>query len=543
MFLQFLFLRFLSVIFVQTYFVPDEYWQSLEVAHRMVFGYGYLTWEWHECIRSIFFPGLFAVLYKVLAVLRLDYAVLLAILPRIGCAALMALSDVTTVKLADKLYGKSVRRSVCFCLSSCWFLQYCASRTISGVPETAATMLALASYPWNKYHVGSSVSYLWWVGLGCALRPTTAVMFVPLFAVQLVRCQQKLALIFKAVAVTGVVSGIVCIMDSLYYGQATFVPWNFVKFNVLTSLADHYGRHPWHWYLTTGLPSALGPHTVLLLLAVASSSRTRSLQHNLLLASSVFTLAVYSMIGHKEIRLLLPVLPPLLVICGHQLSQMQRSHVSSRYYKFGRWGLLLWLLVPSVVLVLYFGLAHQRGALTIMSELRALLGSATAPLVLFLTPCHATPLYSHLHIHVPVRFLTCEPNLNLAPSYVDESDRFFQHPDTWLAAHLPSRISHSGDEVRNISMEPRYLNSHSQGKDSFCCKKSTLALSYQFQARDILLRYPTHIVIFDSVADALQDFLRCSGYELCAATFHSLFRDKNRGKYIQVYCLKESLGQ
>ncbi|KAA0183897.1 hypothetical protein HAZT_HAZT004101 [Hyalella azteca] len=413
---------------MHTYFVPDEYWQSLEVAHRMVFGYGYLTWEWHECIRSIFFPGLFAVLYKVLAVLRLDYAVLLAILPRIGCAALMALSDVTTVKLADKVTT-----------------------------------------------VGSSVSYLWWVGLGCALRPTTAVMFVPLFAVQLVRCQQKLALIFKAVAVTGVVSGIVCIMDSLYYGQATFVPWNFVKFNVLTSLADHYGRHPWHWYLTTGLPSALGPHTVLLLLAVASSSRTRSLQHNLLLASSVFTLAVYSMIGHKEIRLLLPVLPPLLVICGHQLSQMQRSHVSSRYYKFGRWGLLLWLLVPSVVLVLYFGLAHQRGALTIMSELRALLGSATAPLVLFLTPCHATPLYSHLHIHVPVRFLTCEPNLNLAPSYVDESDRFFQHPDTWLAAHLPSRISHS--------------------------------------------------------------------YELCAATFHSLFRDKNRGKYIQVYCLKESLGQ
>ena len=31
-----------------TYFQPDEYWQSLEVAHRMVYGYGYLTWEWRN---------------------------------------------------------------------------------------------------------------------------------------------------------------------------------------------------------------------------------------------------------------------------------------------------------------------------------------------------------------------------------------------------------------------------------------------------------------------------------------------------------------
>lgn len=31
--------RVSSAVFSQTAFVPDEYWQSLEVAHRMVFGY------------------------------------------------------------------------------------------------------------------------------------------------------------------------------------------------------------------------------------------------------------------------------------------------------------------------------------------------------------------------------------------------------------------------------------------------------------------------------------------------------------------------
>lgn len=30
--------RLASVFIVQTYFVPDEYWQSLEVAHKLTFG-------------------------------------------------------------------------------------------------------------------------------------------------------------------------------------------------------------------------------------------------------------------------------------------------------------------------------------------------------------------------------------------------------------------------------------------------------------------------------------------------------------------------
>lgn len=33
------FLRFILVFFVRTFYVPDEYWQSLEVAHKLVFGY------------------------------------------------------------------------------------------------------------------------------------------------------------------------------------------------------------------------------------------------------------------------------------------------------------------------------------------------------------------------------------------------------------------------------------------------------------------------------------------------------------------------
>lgn len=97
--------RIANALLVQTYFNPDEHWQALEVAHRVVFGYnkfhlvfafqscddceqmcfffykkcfmlvyryGHLTWEWKRGIRSYMHPFLFALLYKVLAFLGLD---------------------------------------------------------------------------------------------------------------------------------------------------------------------------------------------------------------------------------------------------------------------------------------------------------------------------------------------------------------------------------------------------------------------------------------------------------------------------------------
>lgn len=38
LFLTFVALRIASVFLVRTWYVPDEYWQSLEVGHRIAFG-------------------------------------------------------------------------------------------------------------------------------------------------------------------------------------------------------------------------------------------------------------------------------------------------------------------------------------------------------------------------------------------------------------------------------------------------------------------------------------------------------------------------
>jgi GPI mannosyltransferase 3 len=56
-------LRLFNAFTINTFFQPDEYYQSLEPAWKLIFGYGEVTWEWKEAIRGVLFPGLFACMW------------------------------------------------------------------------------------------------------------------------------------------------------------------------------------------------------------------------------------------------------------------------------------------------------------------------------------------------------------------------------------------------------------------------------------------------------------------------------------------------
>ena len=48
---------------------PDEVFQYIEQAHRLVFKYGFIPWEYRDAIRSWLVPGFLAGLLKVFAIL------------------------------------------------------------------------------------------------------------------------------------------------------------------------------------------------------------------------------------------------------------------------------------------------------------------------------------------------------------------------------------------------------------------------------------------------------------------------------------------
>ena len=67
-------IRVFVALNTRTFFQPDEYFQSLEVAHHAVFGYGYLTWEWlsSKPLRSILYPSLNIPVYWIIRFMGLD---------------------------------------------------------------------------------------------------------------------------------------------------------------------------------------------------------------------------------------------------------------------------------------------------------------------------------------------------------------------------------------------------------------------------------------------------------------------------------------
>uniref|UniRef100_A0A6J0T323 Mannosyltransferase n=1 Tax=Pogona vitticeps TaxID=103695 RepID=A0A6J0T323_9SAUR len=470
--------RLLNCFLVQSSFVPDEYWQSLEVAHRMVFGYGHLTWEWAEGLRSYLYPLLFASIYKALQLLQEDCVQLLIWLPRVVQALLAALADVKLYSLVKRMENAETAKWVYFCQLSSWFTWYCCTRTLSNTMETVLSTLALSYYPMEGVKTGSSLGYLTLVALAFIIRPTAAIPWAPLLLWHFWKEPRKQHLVLRRYLLIGLLAlGCSALIDRVFYGKWTVVQLNFAKFNVLQNVATFYGSHPWHWYWTQGWPVVLGPHLPFFVHGCFQASR----RHSLLLAVVFWTVTAYSMLSHKEFRFIYPVLPICMVVCGHSLSQLKRWRRAA----------VSFLLVSNTVLALYTGLVHQRGALDVMGHLRGLCSPPApreGPSVLMLMPCHSTPYYSHIHCQLRLRFLQCPPDLMGEAEYQDEADRFYAGPLRWLAQEFPN---------------------------------ATLL--------------PSHLVFFSVLEQDIAPFLVSKGYERAATFFHTHLPQGRIGSHIYVY--------
>uniref|UniRef100_A0A8D2LS93 Mannosyltransferase n=1 Tax=Varanus komodoensis TaxID=61221 RepID=A0A8D2LS93_VARKO len=471
-------LRLLNCFLVQTSFVPDEYWQSLEVAHpaRTSFcallntgNYGHLTWEWTEGLRSHLYPLLFASLYRVLHLLSKDDVQLLIWLPRILHALLAALVDVKLYSLVKRLDGAETAKWVYFCQMTSWFTWYCCTRTLTNTMETVLTTLALYYYPLEGKKMGSSLPHLALVALALTIRPTAAVPWAPLLLWHFWKAHRNQG--NQLIALGGSL-----LVDRIFFGKWVAVQLNFLKFNALQNVASFYGTHPWHWYVTQGLPVVIGPHLPFFVHGCFRAPK----RHRLFLAVVLWTVAVYSTLSHKEFRFVYPVLPLCMTFCGHSLSQLRRWRKAA----------VSFLVISNSLLALYTGLVHQRGALDVMGYLQGLCSSSVPEetSVLMLMPCHSTPHYSHVHCRLQLRFLQCPPDLMGRTNYLDEADLFYSSPLQWLQ-----------EEFSNTTL------------------------------------LPSHLVLFSTLKQDISSFLSSNGYEKAATFFHTHLPQGRTGSYIFVY--------
>ena len=156
---------------------------------------------------------------------------------------------------------------------------------------------------------------------------------------------------------------------------------------------------------------------------------------------AAFFILCLSLISHKEVRFLFPILPALHVLATRPFSRLVRSRGSLKKLALGL------VVALNLAIALYTTQVHQRGAVDVTRFLRAdhearmARSESVVTTVGFLMPCHSTPWRSHL-VHAGIRAwaLTCEPPVDVPLDarnlYLDEADRFYADPVKWIGEEM-----------------------------------------------------------------------------------------------------------
>ncbi|KAI5899481.1 glycosyltransferase family 22 protein [Schizophyllum commune H4-8] len=463
--------RILVALLTRTSFQPDEYFQALEPAHDLVFGYGHLTWEWltPNPIRSILYPLLNVPVFWILKAAGLDSVNCLLIAgPRLVHGTLAALTDLFSYKLARRELGPSYANVALFLSLTSPFNALALSRSLSNSLETSLSTVAYVYYPWSetnrllKYVFISRLRVvLALAALACLVRPTNAVIWIYLFG-QLFANQPNIRLHLTVNAiVTGIVAlSIQILADSIYYGRLVITPLNFLRANA-SSVSLFYGQNNATFYIFQALPVLCSTALPFALHGIYKSLRNTDSTNSALTQmtrATAWTMAVYSLAGHKEWRFIHPLLPLLHTLAAKSIvdlstSSSPPSKSSKARSRFPVKRAYLALLALGIPASLYVVLIHNSAPISAVAYLHNLPASANATSVVgVLMPCHSLPGQAYLHrsdfADLRVMWsLGCEPPLGLNPeaaeSYMDQTTVFFDNPRQYLVDRFPTGVNAS----------------------------------------------------------------------------------------------------
>lgn len=354
-----------------------------------------------------------------------------------------------------------------------WFNFVYSTRTLSNNVETLLTLLAAFHWPIQTSTKGGSFSSSSFtlatlvIGLGILNRPSAVTHWIlpgVFFICHVPGFLRKLLVMFIVgiVGIGTILFGL--ILDGWFYKKLTLTWWNFLKFNVIERVSDFYGTNPWHYHIFQTLPTICGTILPLILLSLYSNDYPKWII--IFIAGSVF---FNSLLPHKEIRFLIPLVPFLSMMAGHGYcllgsfaggggSERKRRETTRRVLWFKKI-YLFFVLISNTFLGVYLSRVHQSGVIRVMDYLRDEIDNGNGRGIFFALPCHSTPFYGYLHRNVPMKFITCEPPLGLVDTinYKDETELFFVNPSERLELLLKETITSHVVLFEDLLVEPGVL--------------------------------------------------------------------------------------
>jgi hypothetical protein len=299
----------------QGVFWPDEIFQGPEQAHRAVFGFGIVPWEFRLGARSWVFPGLLAVILKLGTLTGLTSGHSLVLLLKTSMALISLVGLYLAMRLAYQLAGPEAALLggvfAAFFPVSILLSSRAYSEMVSAPLVLACVLLSQGTGKRRQLFSGALA------GLAICIRYQNGLIACALLAILASERRFKDAFWFAVGAGSiGMLGGL---LDWLTWG-APFAAFKKYLFFNLKKSGDKFGRYPVLFYFSVAW-SAVGPTVVLLIAGLVWSAR---LAPKLFLIVIGYVL-VHSAIPHKEFRFIMPVVPLGLALSAAGIVAAVRS--------------------------------------------------------------------------------------------------------------------------------------------------------------------------------------------------------------------------
>ncbi len=306
--------RLLFIVLVPFFIRPDEVFQFLEPAHRLVTGQGAVTWEWHAHIRSWLLPGVIAPILWVSAALGFGHSIE-------AVQSVLAVASLGLVYAAIRFgetFGGRPGGLFCGVLMAFWpDPMLFGTHTLSEIQ--GGNLLDVATLAGTILLARERVSWTAWFGIGLLLGLAIILRFhlipgvLPLLAFAVlppVRQHRTRAVPMLLLGLALPVLG-QAILDDLTLGSPLQSMWKNFDLNIGKGAAATYGVMSPLFY-PARLSQLWGASTVPVLVCFVFGFRIAPLPA----ITALVVIAAHSAVGHKEFSFIYAALPLMLMVAG-----------------------------------------------------------------------------------------------------------------------------------------------------------------------------------------------------------------------------------
>jgi phosphatidylinositol glycan class B len=294
---------------------PDEVFQTLEPAHHLATGWGFVTWEWRDGIRSWLLPGVLAGLMSLAGGRDAEPEAYLALIAIVF--SLASLSIVAVAAAAGRRLAGTPGLAIAGAAAAVWYeLVYFGPKTLTEavaadvlvVAVYLATVVAADDMPASRRRrllalLGFLMALIFWLRFHLA----PALPFIAVWACRAQVRDRWLPLI----AGTAIPLSALGMTDWLTWGTPFQSVWKNFWVNIVEDCSSGFGTSPFHDYV---IEQAGIWRWATIPIVAATCVGARRLPLFAFVAAVI--IASMSVVPHKELRFIFPAVALVIVLAG-----------------------------------------------------------------------------------------------------------------------------------------------------------------------------------------------------------------------------------